>query len=762
MRLFWKLCVSAIVVSVAVSGGDVRAQSGERQIAAVEIKNNAVVGEKTIRSHLKSKPGAVYSQTTVSDDIKRLYATGYFRDVSVSSENIGKNRVRLIFQVVEKPILGALTFSGNRQFKVARLRKQMQIKVGDIFDQFKLNEDMETLRKLYVEKGYASASVTCRTEERDSKVAVAVVIDEGLRQRIRFIAFRGNVSIERARLLKVVQTKKKIFFQSGFLKKDVLDEDVERLVVFYRGEGFLDVRARTEVSELPGKRGRLTITFFIDEGNRYHVGEILVTGNKIFSVERIRSTIKLVSGKVFSEQKMREDINSLQSAYFDEGYISAQVKVDTALNAETNNVDVTYDLTEGGIGYVDKVRIKGNDRTKDAVLRREIRLTPGERYNGKKLRRSRERLYNLGYFEEVTFNTAKEPTTLPDKYDLDLFVKETKTGEFSFGIGYSSVDKLIGFVDLTQRNFDLFNPPTFTGGGQRLNIHMEAGSEKQDYELGLVEPWFLGYPLSLGSSVYNRTREWESYTERRVGGKVFFGKEIGEYWRNRVTFKQEGVRITDLSADVGSQIRAEEGKNILNTLEEQIIHDSRDNVYNPTTGWYNLVIVEYAGGFLDGDKEFIKYFTQNSRFIPLSEKAVLEFRGRAGLVEPYGDSERVPIYERFYVGGAYTIRGYKERDIGPKDEKGDPIGGRVLLVGNAEYSYLLGENLKWAFFYDIGNVWDSISALQDEGEKFKAGVGTGMRVKTPLGPIRLDYGYALNSRPGQSRSRFHFTMSHEL
>lgn len=755
-----KKVVSVLFIILVFLANNALAQPQERIVREVEVLNNKVSSVQTILSKLQTKPGRKYSPVTLSDDIKRLYATGLFDDVGADVEE-KEDGVKVIFTVKEKPVLEEIVFIGNRRIRTKRLFAKMEIKKKEIFNQFKLKEDIETLKRFYAEKGYSQVDMDYEVKESESKVQVTINVDEGKRIRIRKINFEGNKSFKNKRFLKLIKTRRRGFLTSGFFKEDVLEEDLERIVAFYHKEGFIDAKVESNI-EYDKRKIKMFITFQIEEGKQYKVGQIVLKGNKIFTQQQLEGELELEKDSTYREENLRNTISNIQSYYFDRGYISASVKVDTVVDPKTAYVDSWFNIAEGEVAYVDKINITGNTRTKEVVIRREMRLYPGDRYNGQKLKRSRERLYNLGYFQEVTFDTKEEPTTLPDKYDLDVFVKETKTGEFSVGAGYSSIDSFIGFINLTQRNFDLFKFPTFTGAGQRLRIRMEFGSERRDYELGFVEPWFLGYPVMVGFNIYSRTRYWDKYDEKRIGGNVFVGKEFGEYWSGRLTHRYEGIRISDLTDDVSSDIRDEEGKNYIKSLITEITHDKRDNVFNPTKGMYNTVSCEVGGGPLGGDKDFIKYDTRNSRYFSVSEKAVVELKVRAGLVEAYSDTEKVPIYERFYAGGASTIRGYKERRVGPEGEYGDPIGGNLRLLFNAEYTYQLLDGLKWAFFYDIGNVWANKSDFHWDNLKLKASIGTGMRLKTPMGPLKLDYGYALNPTEGDAKGRFHFSMSQEF
>ncbi len=751
-KLFYALFIMMFTASAF-------AQNVERTISEVKVENNQVVSDQSILSKLKTSPGKKFLPANLSDDIKRLYATGLFNDVS--AEVLGEEEVTVVFRVQEKPVLEEVIFTGNKRIGIPKLNSFLDLKQGDIFDEFRLKQDIVEIKEFYEEKGFAAANVTYAVKERENQVLVTVTVDEGQQLRIREINFNGNKAFAEERLQKLIKTRRKGWFNSGFLQEDVLEEDVDRLVGFYRSEGYIDAQVSAGVDYQENKN-RIVINFLVDEGKRYQVGNVLIEGNSVVSNEVLHDTLKLDAGDIYSELKLRQDVSAIQSYYFDQGYISSSIKADTVLNTDTGKVDLSYSIIEGDVAYVDDINIEGNTRTKDVVIRRELRLVPGDRFNGEKLRRSRQRLHNLGYFEEVTFDTSEKPSTLPDKYDLNVYVKESKTGEFSFGAGYSSLDKFIGFVDLTQRNFDLFNPPNFTGAGQKLRIRTEFGSERKDYEVSFVEPWFLGYPITTGFNVYSRTRYWDEYDERRDGGNIFAGRAIGEYWYGKMIYRYEDIEISDIQPTASPEIRIEQGKNNISSVTAEITHDTRDSIYNPSTGWYNLFSYELAGGAFGGDKDFGKFYTRNDRFFSLTEKSVLELSLRLGFVDSYDESSIVPVYERFYAGGANTIRGYEERRVGPKGGNNDPIGGRLLGIFNLEYTYAIADNLKWALFYDTGNVWPGPSDFDWNNPDLKRGVGTGIRVKTPLGPIRLDYGYALDPETGESPSRFHFTMSHEF
>ena len=345
-------------------------------------------------------------------------------------------------------------------------------------------------------------------------------------------------------------------------------------------------------------------------------------------------------------------------------------------------------------------------------------------------------------------------------------MKETKTGEFSFGGGYSSVDEFIGFAQITQKNFDLLNFPYFTGDGQSLAIRAELGTVRSNYDVSWTEPWIFDYPVSFGLDGYRRTHFRRThvgygYEEVRTGGDARLGKEFMEYFRSDLMYKLENVGISNIADAATQDLKDEEGDNWISSIVLGTQFDNRDNVYSPTRGIIAGISLENAGGPIMGDKDFLKGFLWTNLYFSPIKNIVFEIKGRAGLADSYSDTDKVPIYERFYAGGANTIRGYEERRVGPRDPaSNDPVGGDSTLIGNIELSFPIYEKvIKGAIFYDIGNVWEDIGDFAQGS--YKMGAGVGVRVKTPIGPVRLDWGYPLSdNNDDKKEGRFYFSMSH--
>lgn len=745
-------------------------QQTEKKVTAIEVRGNKSISTTIILSKIKTRIRSDYSTNIISDDIKRLNELGYFSDINIDTQDF-EGGLKVFIIVTEKPLIEKIVLGGyfSRVIREEKLRETIKLREGQYLDEVQLKEDIDTIKDICVKKGYSNSEVTYKidTKPDTNKTTLNIAINLGLRIRVRKIDIRGNKNFKTQKLLKLIKTRKAGLFSSGFYKEDLFKDDVERLKSFYRKNGYTDIKVDYETG-YEVKKGTMFIVIRIEEGKKYIVGDILVNGNTVLTVGEIKKSLKaLTSDKVFNQEGLNEDAANIQGIYFDKGYIFTQVKTSAYLNPKTDKVDVTYSIEEGIVGYVDKIKIRGNIKTKDVVIRRELRIFPGDRFDGGKLKRSKERLQNLGFFEEVSYDIEPSVSDEPNKRNLVVDVKESKTGEFSFGGGYSSVDKLIGFVEIAQKNFDWKNFPYFTGAGQDLRFRAEFGSISKNLELSFTEPWLFGYPLSFGFDAYRRIRDRETdvgfgYNEKRSGGDLRLGKELGEYLRTDTMYRIEDVDISSVSDDATSDLKKEVGSNIISSLQTGLTYDSRDNVFNPSKGHILSGTVELAGGPLGGDKDFVKLSTLTSKYFGFIRSSVLELRLRTGFVDAYGNSKEVPIYERFYAGGAYSIRGYHERKIGPIDSASkDPIGGEAMLVGNIEYIYPIIDIVKAALFYDVGNVWAKVDDFASGG--YKSGVGLGVRLKTPIGPLRLDYGWPLNKEPGEpakGKGRFHFSLSH--
>lgn len=773
------LPASAQDESTGAESADFLETKTRKIVTAIEINGNEFISSNTIISKMKTKVGAPFMDNVISDDLKRLYLLGYFEDIEIETEDY-KGGVKIIINLSERSIIGEVTFSGITRLrkKDAKIKDTLETREGAYLDYPSLAEDVRKIQKEYEKIGYSEVDVSydVKINEESGKADVVFNVVEGKKIIIKNIFIEGNTAFSDRRILRLMKTKRAWLFNAGALKEDVFDEDLKRIETFYRNQGYTDVELASEITHDSERPYWLHITITVNEGKKYLVGSVKIEGNREVSEKELLAEIKVCGpGKVFNQQGLRQDISGVQSVYFDRGYITAVVSEATYLNPQTGRIDIAYNVIENEIVYVNKIRVRGNVKTKDVVIRRELRIRPGDKFDGDKLRRSKERLQNLGFFEDVSYDTTD--TGQPDKKDLVVDVRETKTGSFSFGGGYSTVDQFVGFAEVEQKNFDWKNFPYFTGAGQILKFRASFGSISDSFELSFTEPWLFDYPVTFGFDAYKRSHQRDTdvgygYDQDVGGGNVRLGREFGDYYRGDLTYRFDRIKISNPSDNATADLTREVGSNVISSINPVFTFDSRNNVFYATRGNVVLGSFEWAGGAFGGDKDFWKFYGRASHYFPMFRDSVLEIRGRVGAAAPYSDTDYIPIYERFFVGGASTVRGYDERRLGPIDPVSkDPLGGDSFLIGNLEYTYPLLDFLKVAAFYDVGNAWEKIADLGSSADAngvsetggLKSSLGLGLRVKTPIGPIQLDYGIPLDKEPGEDdkkSGKFHFSVSH--
>jgi outer membrane protein insertion porin family len=754
------LCLGAAVLYAEDQGNE------GKIIKSVAVKNNRAISSETILSKIKTRAGEPFSQLVVNEDLKRLYATDFFTDVSIDAEP-AEDGLNVTITVEEKSVIGEIVYKGNKAITSAKLKESMKSKPDEMLNMSLLAQDIAEIRSMYVKKGYPSTDVKYEldVDKALNKTRITIVIDEKAKIKITKVTISGNQHMKTANIVKVLGTKPAWLFNPGVYREDVLEEDTDKIKALYDNVGYLDVEIAPKMEYSPDG-SEMYVTFDIKEGKQYLVGNIeLKGGDLVLKEKEIRSKIKMKPGKPFSRVELRDDMIAVRDLYYQYGYMDAVVDVDQNVNPSTGNMDLIYSIDPKEVVYVGKIAIRGNVKTREVIVRRELRIYPGDKFNGAKIKRSKERLYNLGLFEDISFDT--EPTQAPHVHNIVVNVKETKTGEFSFGGGYSSIDQFLGFVEVGQRNFDILNFPTFTGGGQNLIVRAEIGMVRQDYNISWTDPWIFGYPYLFGFDLYRTSHVRQTdigwaYDETRTGVDLRAGKELTEHLRADGMYKLEDVNIGSVPNYASPDFRNEEGSNYISSIGGQLTQDTRDNIYNPGRGYILNGGIQCAGGIFMGDKDFVKGTATAAFYHTFFSKFVLELKGRAGWASAYGSTQFVPIYERFYAGGANTIRGYKERKVGPRDPGSDePVGGDALLIGNAEVTFPIYEKiLKGAIFYDVGNVWQDTSDFI-VGGGYRSGVGVGIRVNTPVGPFRLDYGYPIvKNNPDDSKNgEFYFSIS---
>jgi len=731
-------------------------------IYRIDIEGNAIVSDATIVSKIKIRAGQPYNKNVINEDVKNLYAAGFFETVEAEKKDVAEGAV-ILFKVKEKPLLKKITIEGMRFIRKKNIKDSINIKEGSFVDEFKVREAVRKIKDLYNTKGFSQAEVSYKINPVVGKneVRVKLTISEKGILKVRSVKVLGNKIISARRIIKLMKIRKAWLFNRGIFKKEVFEDDTRRIADFYKLEGFSDASVDTDIAYLP-KGVYLTVN--VNEGQRYYVGKITIEGVEEIPSYAVFSAMELKEGSIYSEQAVYVDSSLIREVYVDRGYIFSQIDPLSLLNPTTGRIDVAYKVVENNIAYIEDINIKGNLKTKDKVIRRELRVYPGERFDGKKIKKSKERLDNMGFFEEIRFGT--EPGSESNSVDLVVDVKEAKTGHFSFGGGYSSIDEFMGFIEIRQRNFDYRNFSTFTGAGQDLSVMLSMGTLTKRYQLSFTNPWIFDKPVSFGFDGYRKGHDQDdnvgyAYKEDIKGGVLRLGREFNDYWKGGIAYRFENVKISDVVSDATTELTDEIGSTDLSSVETQLSYDSRDSVFSTSKGIYISNVFQVFGGPFSGDKDFIKYFGRVSFYAPAFNESVVELRLRGGYAQDFGDTSKIPIYERFFAGGASTVRGYRERKVGPIDKNtDDPIGGDRMIIGNIEYTYPLADFLKAATFFDIGKVWGESSSNVDESN-FMSSVGLGFRVNTPIGPVSVDYGWPLDTEAGEEgkEGRFHFNVS---
>jgi len=789
------------------------AQISPGSVAKIEVKHVGpqAVSDQLIRANIRVKVGDPYVPTAVDEDVRNLYATGFFYNIRVTEDRT-RDGVILTYIVQGKPRLTDLKFSGNKKFSDAKLRKKLTSKVGEPLDEHKLFNDSQEIQKLYQKSGYPNTEVkyVLNIDEPAGRGTATFEIKESPKVKIQDVRFAGAQAVSQKKLRKTIKTRRHWMFSwltgSGVLKEDQFEDDKEKLAEFYRDKGYIDFEIKDVKFEYPTP-GTMVIKFIVFEGNPYKVGAVGFKGAPMFPTNKVDQVMRLKVGATFKPKDLAKDVEKIEDFYGAKGHIdvtegSGNLRVNKIPNIEKGTMDLEYQITEGQKSYIEKIEIRGNAKTKDRVIRRELAVSPGETFDMVRVKLSKARLEGLQYFEKV--DLKPEPTDIaPNRKNLIVGVEEKSTGNIALGAGFNSIENLMGFVDVSQGNFDLFNPPTFTGGGQKARLHLALGTQQRDVAVTFIEPWFLDRKLSLGVELYHRWLDYESvnnlYTETRTGGRLSLTKAL---WRDSligsVSYTLEDIGIlldpslhgpekilvsdpytgrpvpTILAANAPQALLAENGHSLLSRVGASLAYDTRNSVLLPDKGQRTELFGEVTGGPFGGDKSYYKLELRNAWYLRgLAKGHVLELTAQAGVATAFGNTQDVPFYDRYYLGGLYTLRGYRYRDIGPKElvnnTELEPVGGGTYWFGSAEYSVPIIERVRLAAFYDIGMVYPKAFSFAPQ-HFFNPSTGTfvstgtyadnwgfGIRLNLPIGPLRLDYGLPLTHDPSVSGSgRFQF------
>ena len=784
---FRRVLLASFFLFSAVTG--LRAQSAPdeqhaapapiQHIGTITIKfvGMANVNEQIVRANMALREDTDLDEALIDRDIRSLYKTGLFEFIEVKRESLANNVVNLVIEVTPKFRVLGIKFEGNKAYKQRRLIKEIKSAQNGPLDERQIKDDSQKLYEFYQKNGYNQAQVTFSIDRNRSTGfgTVTFKVREGLKVRIAGINFIGNDHVKAKKLRHEMETSKWHIFSwltgGGRLKDDEFDEDLTKLRDYYQEQGYLDVEiAEDKITFDYPKPDRLVITIRVNEGRRYHIGDISFTGNKLYSARLLNFIPRERKGGVFIPSKLDKDVDSLEEFYGREGYLETRVRLVRKPNLTTGNIDVEYQITESEKYQVESIKIEGNTKTKSVVILRELVLGPGDVFSSVLMKISKLRLENTRFFEDPV-NVTPESTNIPGRRNLKISVQEARTGNLTFGAGFSSLEKAVVFAEVTQSNFDLFNRRSFfQGDGQKFRLRFQIGSQSSEAILAFEEPWLFERELSLGFQLYRTTSDYNSayYQEIRTGAEIHLRKRLFNWLEGQLSYTYEVIGIKNVATNAPIAVLVEEGDTSTSKLSLSLSQDTRDKIINTTRGHYANLTATVAGGPLGGYNNYYKLEFRGSQFFPLAEfqDQVLAVIARAGVAESFGKSSRlqtrtiqvpdangtlqelpvsfipdVPFYDRFFLGGPQDLRGFEFRTVGPKDTTGEPLGGKTYGFISFEYSLDVVKPVRVALFYDGGFV--NQNAYDFSPVQYNDNFGIGLRLFVAGAPLSLDFGIPL-------------------
>jgi outer membrane protein insertion porin family len=738
-----------------VGGGTVRAAlaqappAGQIIVKDLSVQGNRRVQEAVILGRASAKVGSPFVPARLADDIRAIFALGFFDDVQAKIEDF-EGGVKLTFVVTERPFVRDINFAGNKRLDAAELQEKIDFKLGAVYNPVEVTRAAEKLKEAYEEQGYFEAGATPDVAKLpDGDVSVTFRIVEGRKMTIDKIVIEGALGLKPEKIKDIMLTQEREFYiLRGTVQRQKLDQDIERVVTFYNDNGYIQARVETVDTQVDRASARVTIRIVVVEGPQFKVGGIDITGNKVLPVEELRRRVLLKPDDVYSRTKLQETVKGISDVYGTIGRASADINPQIALDVPNRKVNITLEVVEGPEVFIERINISGNTRSQEKILRRELPMAEGDLFTSQKLARAKQKLTNLNYFEKVETKTL--PGASKDKIVVNIEVTEKPTGVFSIGGGYSSQDGALGTLDLSQNNF--------LGKGYQLFLRLRGGQQTQQGTIGFTDPWFLDRPLAAGFDLFNNRRIYQDYTINSLGGDVRFGAPIGDYARWNALYRLSQENVTDVDPNASTELLQAKGTTITSLVGGALTRDTRDSLTEPTRGNFSLIGVDFAG-IATGDNRYVRLSASSTQHQTLWFQHIIS--GRLAVGYQFGWSkDPVPLFERFYLGGPNSIRSFKSREISPEDSSGTAIGGNFQVLGNLEYSVPLPYGLRAALFFDVGNVYGPDQSVHTPIDltNLKYAVGPGLRWNSPFGPIRVDYGVNPNPTGKEKFGNIQFSM----
>lgn len=737
-KLFRCFCLSLFVfVSVFVMPDRAWAKGKPTVINKIEIEGMQRVEVDTVKSYILIKEGDVLSSVRLDTSLKSLFSTGLFADVKIA---VDKGNVT--FKVIENPIVNRIAFEGNKRIKEKQLQDEIQISSRSVYTRAKISSDVQRIIDVYKRSGRFAVTVEPKLIERpQNRVDVIFEINEGPTTYVRRINFIGNTQFSDGRLREEIATKEerwyRFFSATDTYDPDRLSYDKELLRRFYHRKGYADFKVKSAVAELVPDRSGFYITVTVDEGERYKFGGLDVeTTLPDLDVDSIKTELEMEKGDWYNAKVVDDTVNILTDKVGNLGYAFVDVSPKVDKDAKDKNIYLTYNINEGPRAFVEQINIHGNVRTQDKVIRREMRLVEGDAFNAAKLKRSKQRIRNLGYFEKIDVETLQSDTAL-DKTIIDVGVEEQSTGELSFGVGWSTDNGPLVQVGLNERNL--------LGTGQKLNSSVSIGGESSEVDISFTEPYFMDKELAVGFDVFYITEDLQdesSYDKKSAGGAIRVGWDYTENLSHSLKYTLRKDNIFNIDSDASRFIKEQAGISTLSMISHSLFYDKRDSKISPTEGYFLRLGNRVAG--IGGDQKFAAVAFDYGKYFPLGDQWVLGFLGGADYITPL-DGEDVNINYRFFLGGS-SLRGFETAGIGARDiASGDALGGNWSAATSAQLSFPLGLpselGIRGRVFTDIGVLGEPDNLVSSEvnySSSPRMSVGAGLMWGSPVGPINVD------------------------
>jgi outer membrane protein insertion porin family len=740
------LTITIVIFSLSVWANDTD------KIIKIDVTGNERIDKGFITNNIKIKENDPFDLDKIREDMKNIYKTGFFSDVQIDVKETDKGKI-ITFVVIERAPIKAIYVSGNKKINTGDIKDKLKVKTGTVLNIEKIKESMDEIKKLYASKGYYAAKVEYGIDYEEAyDVAVKFHIEEPEKAFVRKVSFTGNKVFKSDKLKEYMRVREKGMFSwftgSGILDEEALEEDRKSIEGFYSDNGY--VRAKVGIPDIKiSKDGKtISIAMSVDEGNIYKIGTVDFTGDIIFEKENLLKNLKGKSENTFRSSIFHEDVLMLTDLYQDKGYAFCDITPFTLIDDDARRVNITFNFAKGQEIYFNRINILGNTKTRDKVIRRELKFAEGDRFSAIKLKDSKKRLTNTTFFKETDMKIIK--TDEPDKINLDLTIEEKPTGTLSIGVGYSSEEQAIISGSISQENL--------LGTGRKLYLTAFLGSLTQEFRFSYLEPYIFDMNLDAGLSIFNFTRYMDTYDYKSQGGNVSLIRSLTDDVKGAVKYRYESTDVTNIADAASIYVKEQEGTKITSSVTLSLTKNTIDDILNPSKGVNSGISLEVAGGPFSGDNYFYRTIAFYGKYIPAGFWDTTFFlKGTLGTIRTYGGKE-LPIYEKFFVGGINTVRGFKYGEAGPKDEWDEVIGGKNQLFFNTEWIFPIYKpaGIKGVVFFDAGHGFDDTQGFMLKDIRY--GAGFGIRWFSPLGPIRVELGFNLSPKKDERKQVFDFTI----